>query len=281
MLKKLVLVAGVLLAIANSSHADIFFSQDFSSSNTLSDYFNLSSPTVNQFNGIQTSGIGTTATITNDDLVFTRVSGNSGSANRIALNGTTALSSSLVTFNLSAGGAAGTTAGVLSLGSGTDFGTQVSAPVNANIHSRIGINLTGAGFSLRSIGASTISAAFTGNQTVFWFTNNTGNAFNYLDPTSGSTTLANDVSDIWVGSTKVLTIAAQTGTVDITSFKFSTDFNLNNQFIAFDSIQISDLVIVAVPEPNSIALISVTGCLGFIAAFRRRKPNSIVGSVGI
>ena len=212
MLKKLVLVAGVLLAIANSSHADIFFSQDFSSSNTLSDYFNLSSPTVNQFNGIQTSGIGTTATITNDDLVFTRVSGNSGSANRIALNGTTALSSSLVTFNLSAGGAAGTTAGVLSLGSGTDFGTQVSAPVNANIHSRIGINLTGAGFSLRSIGASTISAAFTGNQTVFWFTNNTGNAFNYLDPTSGSTTLANDVSDIWVGSTKVLTIAAQTGT---------------------------------------------------------------------
>ncbi len=275
MWKKLLIAVGIFF-IPRVTYADIFFSQNFSSSTTVSDYANLLAPSLNQFNGIQTSGTGTTITIANDDLVFTRVSGNAASANRTALNGVIPITASLVTFNLSAGGVAGTNAGQMSLGSGADFGTQVGAPANTNIHSRIGINTTATGFSLRDIGTLTNSTAFTGNQVVSWYTNNSGATINYVNPMLGTTALANDFSDLWVGTTRVLTVAAQTGIVDITSFKFSTNFGTTSgQFIAFDSIQIEDLVISAVPEPTSIALVGLLGCTGLIA-YRRRKSKAKV-----
>lgn len=68
----LAFILAILVLLTEISWGQIF-SQDFSTSSTVSDYVNSSSPTSGQWNAIGSSGAGVTTTITNNALVFTQI----------------------------------------------------------------------------------------------------------------------------------------------------------------------------------------------------------------
>ena len=238
------------------------FQQDFSSSTTVSNYANATTPTNGQFNAISTSGAGTVLSINttgSNKLRFART-GNAGAFSRTTDFSPTP-SSLLYRFDmtLSSNSTATTNAATFQIGSG--FGTANSTETNASTHSRLGVNFTTTAgqFSLRDIVGGTSSANFTGTQTITWAINNSGSPLTYKAPDGSFETVANDTQDIWVGTTKVFNdIAATTNTQTLTDLKFV--ISGANGTIDFDNFLVDPIPSI----PTSSAATSIGGT-GFTA----------------
>jgi len=249
------------LLLTSVGHAQLL-QQDFSSSTTVANYANATTPTNGQFNAISTSGSGTVLSINttgSNKLRFART------ANAGAFSRTTDFSptptSMLYRFDmtLSANSAAATNAAAFQIGSG--FGTANSTEANAAVHSRIGVNFTTTAgqFSLRDIAGGTNSSNFTGTQTITWAINNSGATLTYRAPNGTFETLANDTHDVWIGTTRVFNdIVATTATQSLTDIKFV--LSGANGTMDFDNFLIDPIP--SVPTSNAATAI---GSAGFTA----------------
>jgi hypothetical protein len=258
---KLFPIFAVGLLSTPASQAAVIFSQDFNSSSTVVDYVS-ATPNSSQYNAIGASGAGTTLGITSGALTFSRTT-NVGSFSRTT-DFSPAPQAITYQFDLTMSGnsAPQTTAAVFQVGSG--FGTTNSAETNATTYARFGINIgaTAGEFGIRDVTNGTSSSSlFSGTQSIFWVLNNSGSSMNYTAPNAVSTSIANDVADLWVGTTKVLNgVAIQTGAQTMTDLKFA--FTSGEGTIAIDNI-----VINAIPEPAA----AVLGGLGILTLLRRRR----------
>ena len=262
-------VLGICLALAaGNSWGAIVFTQDFSSSSVIANYVS-ATPNAGQLNAIGSSGTGVVPSIVNDDLRFERAGANVGGFTRLSL-GVSPLTAALISMRLSVITAtAQTTAAQFQLGD--NFTTSNSVASNADVHSRFGLNFNANGsYSFRDIGTGTNSMNFTGENLVSWAVNNSGNDIMFLAPDSAVTNLANDTARLYVGTQLALTINALTPTQSLNDFKFA--FPNGTGTVNFDFVQVETLT--AVPEPSSLALLTVCGVAGVI--YRRRRAGSQV-----
>ncbi|MES2764521.1 MAG: T9SS type A sorting domain-containing protein [Bacteroidota bacterium] len=218
-----------------------YVSQDFSSSTTVGDYANSTSPNSGQFNFISNGG-GSVA-ISDGELEFVKSVSGGGVLAR-STDFSPVPSVLLVQFDLTVptSAAVQTTAARFSIGQ--NFTSSTAAPANGDIHSVLGVNFVGTsgGFSLRNIGSGTNSATFTGQRTIRWYINNSGSTYTYTAPDGTTETLANDAADIYVGTTRVFNeVAATTATVALTDFKFTFNGGSGavNGSIKIDNISIT------------------------------------------
>jgi hypothetical protein len=232
-----------LLVVSMTGHAQLF-QQDFTSSTTVANYANATTPSNGQFNAISTSGAGVTYTInttTSNKLRITR-----GSANAGAISRTTDFSptpaSMLCRFDLTVSGNSAATTSAVVFGVGSGFTTNNSSDANASHHSRWGINIgaTAGQFSIRDISNSTTSATFSGTQAVLWAINNSGASLTYKAPDGTYETIANDRQDLWLGNTRVLNdVTVETASQTLTDFKIV--MNGGTASIDFDNILIDPI----------------------------------------
>jgi hypothetical protein len=260
-----VLVAG-LMSIVGSLKSQVIFTQDFSSSTTVTSYIS-TTPDSGQWNAIGSSGAGVTVTATSNSLGFSRAGANSGSFSRTTdFNPIPTALAYQFTLSISGNSTAATSAAVFQIGSG--FGTANSTESNANTYARFGINLgaTAGDFGIRDITNSTSSALFSGTQTLYWVLNNSGASLSYTDPSAGTTSLANDTADLWLGTTKVLNaVNIETASQTMTDLKFV--FSGGSASIALDNFTIT-----SIPEASTYVLVGLG--LSIIALFRRRFVTS-------
>lgn len=260
---KSILTLGLVcfLLLTSVGHAQLL-QQDFSSSTTVANYANATTPTNGQFNAISTSGSGTVLSINttgSNKLRFART------ANAGAFSRTTDFSptptSMLYRFDmtLSANSAASTNAAAFQIGSG--FGTANSTEAGTLVHSRIGVNYTATSgqFSLRDIGTSINSANFTGTQTITWAINNSGATLTYRAPDGTFETVANDTHDVWIGTTRVFNdIAALTASQTLTDLKFA----ISN---GSGTIDIDNILVDPIPSVPTSNAATAVGSAGFTA----------------
>lgn len=256
-------VVMILALIASQlSFGQPLFQQDFSSSTVVGDYDD-SAPTNGQFNSIGTSGAGTILSInsggSNNKLRYARTA-NAGSYSRTTDFSPTP-TSMIYRFDLTVSGnsSSQTTAAVWQVGDG--FGTANAAELNADVHSRIGLNWTATAgqFSIRNIEASTNSSNFTGTQTITWVINNSGASINYRGPDGSNEPVANDAADLWIGTSKQLNdIAAVGGGNTLTDLKFA--FTAGTGTVDIDNILIDPIP--SIPTSN---IATVTGSTTFAA----------------
>ncbi len=258
-----------LLAMDVPLHAQLLFSQDFSSSSLVSDYVNLGSPGSNQWNAIGSSGAGVILGISGGALTYTRTTANTGSFSRTT-DFSPPPSALIYKFDLTVSGntVAQTTAAVFQLGSG--FGTANAAEANANVYARLGVNFSASNgsFSLRDLGAAVNSSPLTGTQTIFLALNNSGTTQNYTGPDAVVHSLANDTINVWAGTSIVFSaMNPTTATQSITDLKFA--FTAGTGSIALDNISVA-----AIPEPSTSAAILGVVSLAGVLLRRRRLPRA-------
>ena len=222
-------------------NAQNVFSQNFNSSTTLTDYVESpASGTSNKFDGITTSGAGTTWSVAANNLTVNRTA-NAGSFTRISTTGTTTGQALWIEFDLSvAATTAQTNAGTLYVGTG--YTNANSGPVNTSTHSRLGINFTttSGNFTLRNISAGVNSGTLTGVQKVTWVINNTGSSLTYTAPDGSTETVQTNRADVWTGTTKTFDeIAATTNGIALRDFKFVISTGTGG--ITFDNFYIKPL----------------------------------------
>lgn len=223
-------------------NAQNVFSQNFNSSTTLTDYVESpASGTSNKFDGITSSGAGTTWSVAANNLTVTRGTANAGSFTRISTTGTTTGQALWIEFDLSVASSTTTTnAGTLYVGTG--YTNANSGPANASTHSRLGINFTttSGNFTLRNITAGTNSGTLSGVQKITWVINNTGSSLTYTAPDGSTETVQSNFADVWTGTTKTFDeIAATTNGIALRDFKFVISNGTGG--ITFDNFYIKPL----------------------------------------
>jgi PEP-CTERM motif len=264
------------IAATGTSSGQTLFSQDFSSSSTVSSYVSSSSPTTGQFNSIG-AGASNTATISSSALVFNKT-GNTSSGFVRTTDFSTTPSALLFSFDLNVTGNSvsetSSTNVILQLGSG--FSTSVGAEANSAVHSRIAINWTATSghWSIRRggvTGTSAVSGNYTGSQTVRWYVNNDTTSISYRGPDNLIYSLASDTYDVWIGLTRetnLTSVGATSGTVALNDFKFAYNSAGENASITLDN-----LAITAIPEPSTYTAILGVLALGGVATRRRRRSS--------
>ncbi|KMQ71935.1 hypothetical protein [Chryseobacterium koreense] len=231
-------------AIAASAlySAQTTFSQDFSSSTTVSDYVTTpAAGTSDKFDGISTSGSGVSWSAAGNNLKVTRGTANAGSLTRMKVLGTTPTAMSIV-FDLSVSATlAQTTAATFYVGDGLT--TANTGPANANSNSRLGVSLTttDGNFTLRNIVGSANSAVLSGVQKISWMINSGTTDMSYTAPDGTTKTLVAGKSDVWAGNTIVFDgMAATTSTVPLNDFKYV--FSAGTGSMTMDNFVIKPLV---------------------------------------
>lgn len=223
-------------------NAQNVFSQNFNSSTTLTDYVESpASGTSNKFDGITSSGAGTTWSVAANNLTVTRGTANAGSFTRISTTGTTTGQALWIEFDLSVASSTTTTnAGTLYVGTG--YSNANSGPANTSTHSRLGINFTttSGNFTLRNITAGTNSGTLSGVQKITWVINNTGSSLTYTAPDGSTETVQSNFADVWTGTTRTFNeIGATTNGVVLRDFKFVISNGTGG--ITFDNFYIKPL----------------------------------------
>lgn len=223
-------------------NAQNVFSQNFNSSTTLTDYVaSPASGTSNKFDGITSSGAGTTWSVAANNLTVSRTA-NAGSFTRLSTTGTTIAQALWIEFDLSvAATIAQTNAGILYVGNGLSA-TQNSAPNGTLVNSRLGINFTATSgaFTLRNVGTSTNTGTLTGVQKVTWIVNNTGSSLTYNAPDGSTATVQTNKADVWTGTALAFDeMAATTNGIALKDFKFVLSNGTGS--ITFDNFYIKPL----------------------------------------
>ncbi len=223
--------------------------QDFSSSNTVSDYVS-ATPDNSKFNSISSSGAGTTVTIANETLSYARTE-NAGSFSRTT--DFSPIPSTLqykLTISVSGNTVQQTTAAVFQVGS--EYGTANSAETNAKTYARFGINLTATNgtWQIRDILSTSNSADLIGSQDITWILNNSGSTLTYLSPSNHYETIANDKMDIWAGSTRLFDdVNVLTPSQTMTDLKFA--FTEGTGTITVDNFSIDPIPVVWLNNQSS------------------------------
>ncbi len=273
-ISKAVLPCAIMVSALN--YAQSTFEQDFSSSTTVSDYVQSpATPTPDKFDGITTSGAQFTWDASGNNLKGTRGTANAGSITRIKALATAPDAMSVV-FDLSTSSAAATTTAAIFY-IGNSLTTANSNPANANVNSRIGINLTATNgtFALRDIGGGTNSANLSGVQKITWVINKTGSDISYTAPDGNTETVANGKADVWAGTTKIFDeMAATTASVALNDFKFI--FTAGTGSITVDNIVIKPLTHTTLATINTTKEnISVYGNNGEIIVSSDEEISSV------
>lgn len=239
--------------------------QDFESATDVSSYVNLTSPTNGQFNAIGSSGVGTTVSINDNQLRFTRSASNTGSYSRTRDFAPTP-TSLIYQFDVTVSGNSSPTTTAASWQVGSEYGlTNGTEDINKT-HSRLGLNLgaTPGTFSLRNISSGTNSAIFSGMQTVTWYINNSGSSLLYTAPDASTQTVVDDTFDVWVGSVQVYNdLAVTTSSIALNNLKFV--FSEGTASIDIDNIHIN-------PFPTSLPTLS-TGGIGSLSGFAYKEGS--------
>jgi hypothetical protein len=164
------------------------FSQDFSSSTTVEDYIEATTPSQNQLTLVN----GVTASIDAGRLKVVNAAGTSGNVRRwVDMEGTPVEAMSFsyeMEITVAAGYAANTR-----LITGV-----IGQPVGGQNWMAWGIDATGVENEWNVTG--TPSVKFTGPQTVTFFLNDSSASLKYLDPAAGVQELAANTYDVWVGT---------------------------------------------------------------------------------
>ena len=138
------------------------------------------------------------------------------------------------------------------IGSGfTDALVSTASQTNANVHSGFFITNNStpvfSTYSDANTSSTSISTSLTGtisNNTPYtytWVINNTGALLTYTDPAGGSSTLADDKWDLWVGTVKKVSAAAATTTTQsLQNIYIGNNIGKNNSF-KLDDITVTDL----------------------------------------
>ncbi|MBS7788255.1 T9SS type A sorting domain-containing protein [Flavobacterium sp. CYK-55] len=208
----------------SSVQAQTLFSQDFSSSTSLSNYINSSAPDAGQFNAITTAGT-STATITSGALRFTR--GNSTTSFTRSTNFSTTPTALVYEFDLTVSGTpSGNTATTArwQIGSGYNAATN-GIESDANTYAQMAIDFRGTtSFRFNDVSNANTSSNFTVGTTyaITWVMNNSGGTLSYLAPNGNTETIANDRIDFWVGTTRVYNdVVVETTNGTLSDMKFA------------------------------------------------------------
>ncbi|MEZ2444599.1 DUF5696 domain-containing protein [Chitinophaga sp. RCC_12] len=257
--KRVIAFLGILLAISNSSSAQLF-EQDFNASSMVSYYVNASMPDRGQFNiaegATPPNGL---ITINGGKLELTRVASGGRpffvrNTNFAAHSGfiSVAFKMKVTTPNTF------TTAAQLLFGSGLTADNIIDA--SPAVYMRIGINYLPSGFSIRNTNQGIDGPhAYAGEQTIRMYLNNSGAAQTYIDPNGAIETIANDKWDMWIGNTREFNDAGVTTPLqDINNFKLV--LNGSPGTVTVDNLLITDMqnrtctpVLPLMPYSNSVS----------------------------
>jgi Secretion system C-terminal sorting domain len=230
----------------------VVFTQNFDASTTLSTYIGSGT---NLFDYIGTSGSTSFPYVTNvsgtvsNRLQLERKSGASAWARTTPFSSTLTPTVLEVKFKLNVPFCPIHTAsnGIFYVGSGftADAATQASS------HSRFGVFFTAAStWCVRQVNGTTANGpnyAAGAEQSISWYINNSGSSFDYTDPAGGTTSLANDVADLWVGTSRVFAaIPTGAATQDLNNIKLYSANNVSNA-ISVDNIVITALTSLVLP----------------------------------
>ena len=263
-------VALTLLAAA-AAHGQTLFTQDFSSSSTLSNYIGSGS---GQFDAIS-PGTPNTATITGGALTLNKTSNNSAAIARTTNLPTS--SALLVQFDFSISGNsvvqnssnAQSNNSTVSFYLGSGLSTSTTGETNSSVTARFNIGWTATSGQWNLLSSSgTASANQSGSQTISWYVNNGSSNVSYTGPDAGSYSVAAGTYDLWIGSTRSFSGTAVTTTgLDATDLKFRWGASAANGTATFDNIAVS-----AIPEPSTYA--ALLGAAALVGAFWMRRERS-------
>ena len=231
--------------LPSAAKAQVLFTQDFSSSTTISTYVGTGA---NQFDFIGVNSTGSSSVYASSNRLNLQRNGNNVGFAKTTDLSVPAPNVLKIKFKLSSpfGTAmASGTAGVFYVGSdlvaAANTTGEIATPANGSRHSTLGITIAGTNmFYLRELVGFTNSTTYTGAQDVTWYINNSGVSINYTDPAGGTSLLADDMADVWVGTTRIFAaIPAITPSQTIPDFKFLFTNASGNSAIAIDDIEIS------------------------------------------
>ncbi|MFN8274465.1 MAG: T9SS type A sorting domain-containing protein [Flavobacteriaceae bacterium] len=242
----------------SSGQAQTLFSQDFSSSTSLSSYINSSAPDAGQFNAITTAGT-STATITSGALRFTR--GNSTTSFTRSTNFSTTPTALVYEFDLTVSGTPGgntPTTARWQIGSGYNSATN-GVEADASTYAQMAIDFRGStSFRFNDVSNAVTSSNFTVGTTyaITWVMNNSGGTLSYLAPDGNTETIANDRVDFWVGTTRVYNdVVVETTGGTLSDMKFAYVGSTG-------SITLDDISVKAMATPQVSAFSGNTICSG-------------------
>ena len=253
-----------MVSLAGSAFGSVIFSQDFTGSTTVSDYFDSgSAASSGKFTDIAANGKSTVA-IANDDLVFTDGNDDYGLYRDGLVTGSGVMSVSIV-FSVSNQtgqplfrfqvGSYYTTASV------TDYSNQLS---NIRFDDMLGRGQTST-LRLETAGGYISSLAWDAPHTMVYLLNNSGSTQNYTGPDSVARSLDDGHITIFMDGAMAIDNAARlSGSGDLSTFRIQSNWS-NNSALAIDSVVIDNTL--PVPEPASLAMLALGGSM----ILRRRR----------
>ncbi|WP_343535325.1 InlB B-repeat-containing protein [Pedobacter sp.] len=231
------------------------FSQNFSSSNTVSSYANATTPNSGQFTYFSAFG-SSPFVIDNGRLKINKTGTGSAQAVR-NVNFATTPKVAIVKFKVEVANAVNPSTAITNHGHffiGNGFENSANLPDNVagagNAHSKFGFSISGNSFSVNIMSAlngqtkapESSSQLFSGEQQITFVVNNSDNPIVYQAPDASFVGLENDKWDLWVGTTKVYSNQAAFGaTVPLNQFRFGFHSNItttNILQIYFDDINV-------------------------------------------
>jgi hypothetical protein len=235
------------------------FSQNFNSSSTLSTYIS-SSPSNGQFNAITATG-GPTATITGNALQFVR-SGN-GTASFVRTTNFSPVPQGIVyKFDLTVSTSSSTNS-VARWQVGDGFSTSNSTQSDNDCYAQFAIDFRGSNsYRINDITNNNTSANITGTvKTVTWVLNRSGNTLSYNAPDGTVKTVANDRTDLWVGTTRYINGQNVEDNANIEDFKFVLSGSSGT--ITMDNFSITQYIPIVTTQPAG----AITACTGTSVQF--------------
>ncbi|RNA61557.1 T9SS C-terminal target domain-containing protein [Chryseobacterium nematophagum] len=222
-----------MLGWGTSLLGQTYFTQDFSSSNTVSDY---ATGAANRFNAINiSSGIAvSTWSIDTGSLKFDKLGlGRNGYLTKTDF--ASSPNTTLLKFNYKLSSVVGLTS-VASIYVGDNFTTATSAPTAGNIHTQVNLYdlLLGTGLLIANQFIS-----------ISVYINNGSSSIKYVGPNGVLQTLAADQYDVWSNTVKGTGGSAITGTMPLNDFKIVSSQNI------IGSAFFDDFNVEAIPPPTT------------------------------
>ncbi|MBL0356920.1 MAG: Ig-like domain-containing protein [Chitinophagaceae bacterium] len=252
-----IVIAAMIILSGSSQAQTTIFSQDFSSSTTVSSYVS-ATPSNGQFNAITVAG-SNTVTINGGALRFTR-GNNSGSFTR-STDFSPVPTAIVYSMSVKISGTGGNqnSAATFQVGSGFNNGTN---GVETNPYAEFSIDFrNGNRFRLRESGNASANFNDGSFNTITWAINNSGSTLSYTAPDGSTESTLNDKMDVWLGTSKIFDdVNVTTASGTITDLKFA--FVSGTGTIDIDNINIYSINPFITAQPSSL-----TRCVGGSATY--------------